>query len=168
MSKDLGGVVFNDYSDEVLDAMQDAVLRALTRIGMQAEGYAKDLAPVDTGLLKNSITYAVSGEAPAITSYEADNPKSGRKNRGTYTGKAPEDPKGASVYIGTNVEYAVYQECGTGSNTEGGRPTNWIYQDDDGNTHMTGGNTAKPFLKPAVADHAQTYRNIIEDELKNG
>ena len=34
--------------------------------------------------------------------------------------------------------------------------------------HMTEGQEAQPFLKPAVADHAQTYRNIIEDELKNG
>ena len=27
---------------------------------------------------------------------------------------------------------------------------------------------AQPFLKPAVADHANTYRKIIEKELKNG
>ena len=66
MSKDLGGIVFNDYSDEVLDAMQDAVLRALTRIGMQAEGYAKDLAPVDTGWLRNSISHKVDEGENAV------------------------------------------------------------------------------------------------------
>lgn len=27
---------------------------------------------------------------------------------------------------------------------------------------------AQPFLKPAVTGHLQTYRNIVEDELKNG
>lgn len=27
---------------------------------------------------------------------------------------------------------------------------------------------AQPFLKPAASDHGQTYRNILEDELKNG
>lgn len=138
MSKDLGGIVFNDYSDEVLDAMQDAVARALERIGMQAEGYAKDLTPVDTGNLRNSITYDID--------------KDERK-----------------VYIGTNVEYAPYVELGTGKYAaEGGRPTPWIYKDENGNYHWTAGNPAQPFLKPAVADHAQTYRNIIEDELKNG
>lgn len=138
MAKDLDGVVFNDYSDEVLDAMQDAVARALERIGMQAEGYAKDLAPVDTGLLKNSITYDID--------------KDERK-----------------VYIGTNVEYAPYVELGTGIYAgSGGRPTPWAYQDDEGNWHWTRGNEAQPFLAPAVKDHAQTYRNIIEDELKNG
>lgn len=59
-----------------------------------------------------------------------------------------------------NRNYAAY--------TEGGRPTPWTYQDDEGNWHWTAGNPAQPFLKPAVADHAQTYRNIIEDEIKNG
>ena len=137
MAKDLGGVTFNDYSPQVLDEMHDAVLRALERIGLQAEGYAKDLAPVDTGRLRNSISHKVD---------EGEN----------------------AVYIGSNVEYAPYVELGTGRYAEGGRPTPWVYQDDEGNWHWTAGNPAQPFLKPAVADHPQTYRNIIEDELKNG
>ena len=49
-----------------------------------------------------------------------------------------------AAYIGTNVEYAPYVCLGT--------------------IHMK----AQPFLKPAVADHANTYRKIIENELKNG
>lgn len=73
-----------------------------------------------------------------------------------------------AVYIGSNTSYAPYVELGTGKYTEGGRPTPWVYQDDNGNWHWTAGNPAQPFLKPAVADHPQTYRNIIEDELKNG
>ena len=72
-----------------------------------------------------------------------------------------------SVYIGTNVEYAPYVEFGTGAkNTPGGRPDSWVYIDDEGRAHHTGGNKAKPFLKPAVADHVQTYKKIIEGELK--
>lgn len=134
---DLGGVVFNDYSNDVLNEFHDAVLRALERCGEQAEGYAKDLAPVDTGNLRNSISHKVDDGEPA-------------------------------VYIGSNVEYAAYVELGTGKYTEGGRPTPWVYQDDNGNWHWTAGNRAHPFLKPAVADHAQTYRNIIEDEMRNG
>ena len=134
---DLGGVVFNDYSADVLDEFHDAVLRALERCGEQAEGYAKDLAPVDTGNLRNSISHTVDEDEPA-------------------------------VYIGSNVEYAAYVELGTGKYTEGGRPTPWVYQDDNGNWHWTAGNPAQPFLAPAVKEHATTYRNIIEDELKNG
>lgn len=134
---DLGGVVFNDYSKEVLEAMKDAVLRALERCGSQAEGYAKDLAPVDTGRLRNSISHQV-------------------------------DDSENAVYIGTNVSYAPYVELATGIYADGGRPTPWVYQDDNGNWHWTRGNPAQPFLAPAVKDHQQTYRNIIEDELKNG
>lgn len=134
---DLGGVVFKDYSADVLNEFHDAVLRALERCGEQAEGYAKDLAPVDTGNLRNSISHKVDDGEPA-------------------------------VYIGTNVSYAPYVELATGIYAEGGRPTPWVYRDDEGNWHWTAGNPAQPFLKPAVADHTKTYSNIIESELKGG
>ena len=122
-----------DNSDLVLDELIAATHRAMERCGMEAEGYAKDLCPVDTGNLRNSITHAVEGK---------------------------------SAIIGTNVEYAPYVELGTGAYYSGGRPTPWIYEDEKGNTHITNGQRAQPYLKPAVADHAQTYRNIIEDEMK--
>lgn len=133
---DLGGVVFNDYSADVLNEFHDAVLRALERCGEQAEGYAKDLAPVDTGNLRNSISHKV-------------------------------DDGELAVYIGSNTSYAPYVELATGIYAEGGRPTPWVYQDANGNWHWTRGNQAHPFLKPAVADHPQTYSNIIKDELEN-
>lgn len=75
------------------------------------------------------------------------------------------DPSEPSVYIGTNAGYAAYVELGTGEYYHGGRPTPWKYQDANGNWHWTKGNPAQPYLKPAVADHTKTYRNIIEDEL---
>ena len=73
-----------------------------------------------------------------------------------------------AVYIGSNTSYAPYVELATGIYADGGRPTPWVYQDDAGNWHWTRGNPAQPFLAPAVKDHQQTYRNIIEDELQNG
>lgn len=126
-------------SAQVGEAFHAACLRALERCGLVGEGYAKDLAPVDTGRGRNSISHKVDESEPA-------------------------------VYIGTNLDYMIYQELGTGKYAEGGggRPTPWVYQDDNGNWHWTAGNPAHPFLKPAVANHAGTYRNIIEDELKNG
>ena len=123
-----------DNSKAFLNAFEAACQRALERCGMQAEGYAKDLVPVDTGNLRNSITHKVSGDA---------------------------------VYIGTNNEYAAYVELGTGKYTEGGRQDPWVYRDEEGNWHHTHGQRAQPYLKPAVADHKQTYRNIIKDELEN-
>ena len=71
------------------------------------------------------------------------------------------------VYIGTNNEYAAYVELGTGKYAEGGRKDPWVYQDEEGRWHHTDGQRAQPYLKPAVADHKQTYRNIIKDELEN-
>lgn len=124
-------------SVQVGEAFRAACLRALERCGEQAEGYAKDLAPVDTGRGRNSISHKVDESEPA-------------------------------AYIGTNLDYMIYQELGTGIYAEGGRPTPWVYQDANGNWHWTAGNPAQPFLAPAVKDHQTTYRNIIEDELKNG
>lgn len=47
-----------------------------------------------------------------------------------------------TAYVGTNVEYAPYVEMGT-VNTR-----------------------AQPYLKPALADHIQEYKHLIEQELK--
>ena len=82
----------------------------------------------------------------------------------------PVDTGNLAAIIGTNNEYAAYVELGTGIHAEGGggRPTPWVYQDAKGNWHYTRGNKAQPFLKPAAADHAGQYRDILESELKNG
>lgn len=71
-----------------------------------------------------------------------------------------------AVYIGSASEYAAYVELGTGKYYPGGRPTPWVYQDAQGNWHLTHGQRAQPYLKPAVADHVSTYKTIIQDELK--
>lgn len=99
----------HDLTDEVTQALRLALHRALTKIGLVAVGYAKRLCPVDTGRLRNSITF-----------YTEDN----------------------AVHIGTNVEYAQFVEEGTSKQ----KP--------------------KPYLKPAVENHLDQYRQILEDELR--
>ncbi len=132
-------VEITDNRKKVSAAIKAALLRGLEKCGLVAEGYAKKLCPVDTEILRNSITHVVDEQEPA-------------------------------AIIGTNNEYAAYVELGTGIYAEGGggRPTPWVYQDAKGNWHMTHGNKAQPFLKPAAADHAGQYRDILENELKNG
>ena len=164
------GFEFKDNSKEVLSAFDGAILRALTRMGFAAEGYAKDLVPTNKqgygGTLKNSISFKV-------------------------------DPAKKEVYIGTNLEYAPYVELGTGAFAKGGggRPGWWVYVKDGDSSkgkgatktytfeeakqvmailrskgldaHMTRGQKPQPYLAPAVKNHKQTYRNILEDELKN-
>lgn len=128
---------FRDNSKEFLAAFSAAKERALEKCGLAAESFAVRLAPVA--------------------------PVNGGNLRDSITHKVAEN----EVYIGTDVEYAAYVELGTGKYAEGGRPTPWVYQDDEGRWHWTAGNPAQPYLKPAVADHKQTYRNIIKDELEN-
>lgn len=128
-------IEFTDNSDKVKEEFEKACLKALEECGMVAEGYAKELAPVDTGNLRNSISHTV-------------------------------DDSEKAAYIGTNVEYAAYVELGTGIYYPGGRTDPWVYQDAKGDWHMTNGQRAQPFLKPAVADNASTYQKIVEDEMK--
>ena len=110
------------HADEVIRETNAAITRGLKKCGAVAEGYAKDLCPVDTGTLRRSITHTVVGK---------------------------------EAYIGTNVEYAPYVELGTGSNNFPGGSPEPQYQ-----------RAARPFLKPAAAEHTDEYRRIIEAELR--
>lgn len=103
----------SDYTKEITTAIHQAIRRALTKIGLQCERYAKQIVHVITGRLRNSITHEV-------------------------------DMGEMAVYIGTNVEYAPYEEEGTSK-----RP-------------------AHPFLRPAAQDHIAEYVQIMKDELENG
>ena len=72
------------------------------------------------------------------------------------------------VNIGTNVEYAVYQEYGTGIYAEdgSGRQTPWFYEGSDGKMHMTYGSKPHHFLKNSVMNHQQEYQRMIETIMK--
>lgn len=52
-----GVEVVGDNTEQVEAAIGAAIARGLEAIGLQAEGYAVEKCPVDTGLLKNSITH---------------------------------------------------------------------------------------------------------------
>lgn len=94
---------------------EKAVEKALRLVGGQAERAAKEMisemGAVDTGLLRNSITFALDGEAPNATEYQDDH----GKQTGEYDGEVPSDHGHGTrtVYIGTNVYYAPYVEYGT-------------------------------------------------------
>ena len=57
---------YKDNTNEVLAALKKAKKRGLEAIGLTAEGYAKKDTPVDTGRLRNSISYATDDEAAYI------------------------------------------------------------------------------------------------------
>lgn len=126
-----------DNSDAIKKELADAVERALEICGGKAETYAKQNAPVDTGLLRNSITHVVGGNKPATTVYRADK---GDKT-GAYNGMLGKEGDN-TVYIGSNVSYAAENEL----------------------NHKT----KKGFLRNAIENHLNEYKNVIETELKKG
>lgn len=72
-----------------------------------------------------------------------------------------------SAYIGTDVEYGIYVELGTGIYaSEGGRSTPWSYKDDEGNWHTTVGMKPRPFLAPAVQEHIDEYKELVENYMR--
>lgn len=53
-------------AQQVEQAMGSAIAKALTMIGLNAEGNAKNACPVDTGRLRNSITNAIDMDEKAV------------------------------------------------------------------------------------------------------
>ena len=106
----IGSVKITSHVKEVIEAKNEAIARALEAIGIQAEGDVAELAPVDTGRLRDSITHEV-------------------------------DESEEAVYVGTNVEYAAYQEYGTSKM----KP--------------------HPFLKPGIMNNLETYKSIAKQFL---
>lgn len=130
---------FTDNSAALDKKLEAAIKRALTMIGGTIETAAKERCQVDTGLLRNSITYALGGSPPHTSRYTDKN----REQQGEYNGTAPKDDNGEySVYVGTNVQYAPYQELGT--------------------VKMPNGN---PFLRPAIEANREAMKQILQGEL---
>lgn len=146
----------SDNTAEIIKEKDEAVLRALEAVGIQAEGYVQLLVPVDTGLLRNSITHAIAGGKPALGQYKSNEShattqateKAGTAGKavspqtvGSYTVATPKTENPA-VYVGTNVEYAPYVEYGTRKMKK------------------------QPFLEPGIMEHMDEYQQIFEKYLE--
>lgn len=133
-------IKFTDNSDKVKEEFEDLVQLALSVVGEKAEGFAKEDCPVDTGRLRNSITYATKTDqgTPNTEEGEKAQPKDYKKHA---------TPEKNAVYIGTNVEYAIYVEFR------------------DKLKHLTG---KAHFLRDAATTHSAQYKDIVEKTLKYG
>lgn len=109
-----------NLTDDVTRELRLAIHRALVTIGIKVQGWAvKNLSKQ----WKEGQSHVVTGRLrDSITFYTDDN----------------------EVRIGTNVEYAQFEEEGTSK-----RP-------------------AHPFLRPAVEEHIGQIQKIVEKELKGG
>lgn len=75
---------------------------------------------------------------------------------------------GNTVFIGSNVPYAVWHEVGSGiyADDGNGRKSPWAYQDSKGQWHNTKGLKPVHFLRNAIADHISDYEQIAVNILK--
>lgn len=153
-------IELKDNSKEFLDELYERTEQALIAIGLTAESNAKKeitRAVYDTpqspdykrtGRLRNSITFAISGEGAHTSAYKDDN-----NNSYSYSGTAPQEGifgtglfagGKKAVYIGTNVEYAAAVELGSSRQK------------------------ARPYLKPAIENYVDEYKRLAEEALKGG
>ena len=132
-------VTVTSHVADVKGALRDAMEKAAKMAGGVIEGHAKELCPVKTGNLRNSITHALGGES-------------------VNGGEIPTDSNGeVTVYVGTNVQYAPYVELG--HNQEPGRFVPAIKK-----RLVADHVAAKPFLRPAVENNLTE----IEQAIKSG
>ena len=135
-------VSFTDNSEEFLEELERKRDRALEAMGILGENYAKGV----------------------ITSES-------RVDTGNMRNSVSHTVKEDTAYIGTNNEYAVYHELGTGIYLDPavgrGRQDPWYYKDSKGVWHKTVGIKPIHFLKRAVQDHIQDYKRIANEMKGN-
>ena len=129
-----------DNREAIIKEINRRAELAMCAIGEKAEGYAKDNCPVDTGRLRNSITYATATKQGKPNTRHGGEKSTPEKARGEdYQVKST--PAKNTCYIGTNVEYAAEQE----------------YYNVNGKTH---------FLRNAACNHGDEYKNILKTILE--
>jgi len=135
---------FHSHKSEYDKRYAQAVEKALRYVGGAAERKAKetisDMEAVDTGFLRNSITWALDGEPANQEEYTSDN---GEK-QGKYEGFAENSQDGRRVvYIGSNVYYAPYVEFGTRKMV------------------------ARPFLSQAILSGRDEYEKLFKEAFEH-
>ena len=128
-----------DKSGEYLAALRGKIDIALETCATQAESHAKSI----------------------IT-------REKRVDTGMLRNSVSHAVDGNTAFIGSNLEYAVYNELGTGiyASQGGGRQTPWMYTDRNGKAHWTRGMKPIHFLKRAIEENKKEYQRIIEQEMK--
>ena len=129
-------IQFKSNKDDIEKAAKASILDWLAAVGQDAASTAAGKAPVDTGMLKNSISSAVVPSEQAV-----------------YIGTNVDYAKWHEFGTG------IYAE-------DGGRQTPWAYKDRDGVWHYTHGVPAKHFLQFGATAHADEYGRLLERYLK--
>ena len=124
-----------------LDGIANNMEASMLKAAQFVEGEAQEKAPKRTGRLKGSIESKVEREGNMITGI-----------------------------VFTPVEYAPYQEFGTGlfAVNGDGRKTGWAYEDElTGKTVYIRGNRPHPFLAPALRENEDVVLQILKGGLND-
>lgn len=124
--------------DKAKKALINAVTKGVTKAVEYVESQAVLNAPVDSGALSQSIDHSVDSNSKEVTGE-----------------------------VGTNSEYFIYVEKGTGEHaTNGmGRKTPWRFQLPNGDWITTRGQKPQPFLEPAFKNNVNRIDEFIKSEL---
>ena len=132
-------VVFEDYTIQVQNALDDSIFAVLEECAGEIESQAKRNSRVDTGKTKNSFQHKVTGSFLA----------------GEFR-----------AYIGSNEENAIWEEFGTGEYAlEGnGRKGGWNYKDPKWGIwwHTTGKKPSRAFWKAYTSLKNKIIKRIQE------
>ena len=147
-----------DHTEDVMEEIRGRMRLALSLMGEEVEGNAKELCPVDTGLLRNSITHTGAGQEISQSyhaSYGANRNSSGQRYSASSAkagsvgvGRVSGSMGGAdemAEYVGTNVEYAPYVEFR------------------DALHHVTG---QAHYLRDGAVNHIDRLQSIAQATLK--
>ena len=72
---------------------------------------------------------------------------------------------GDTVIVGSAIQYAPYVELGTGRAYS--PPPEWMQNHAPRGAGLINGVNPRPYLRPAVENHVDEYKNVVENELKN-
>lgn len=150
-------VQFTDNSEEVLRILRGATMSAAEIVGGMWESNAKGLVSIPRRLapeLRNSISHRVE-----------------------------DTDDGPVLMVGSNMEEAPYVELGTGrhydpppewmeNHAKGGKGQAgleyWVYFDElEGKFKIGTPQEPHPFLRPAMLDNIEQYKQVIRGELEN-
>ena len=154
-------IIKEDNTKAFKDASDVAIKRALEKIGGKAESYAKALvAPL--GPKGNPMRTAITAQL-----------------RNSMTHRVEDH----TLLVGSNLDMAAYVELGTGNKYQPSAEwiqttvekgpnsglSKWLFYDKElGRVRIGLPMAPTPFLRPAVEQHKDEYKNVIENELKNG
>lgn len=129
---------FQDNSKQVAQQMAKVVAGALTKGSLVIVGQVKTLSRRDTGALSDSYSHEIEENDSEITSK-----------------------------IGSPLDYAIYNEFGTGEFAENGngRKGGWWYETPDGKLQFTKGMKPNPALRTSFRKNKKRVQDMMANEL---